>query len=75
MMKQMTMEYMKATARLQNMKLPTAQDAAKAKGNSDKTEYATLENRGNRVSKDKLSELTKLQVLTTPLASHRNNQK
>ena len=53
MVKQMTMEYMKATARQQNMKLPTAQDAAKAKGNSDKMEYATLENRGNKVSKDR----------------------
>ena len=53
MVKQMLMEYMKATARQQNMKLPTAQDAAKAKGNSDKMGYATLGNRGNRVSKDR----------------------
>ena len=53
MVKQMPMEYMKATALQQNMKLLTAQDAAKPKQNSDRMEYATPENRGNKVSKYK----------------------
>ena len=44
---------MKPISLQQNMKLLTAQDAAKPKQNSDRMEYATPENRENRVSKYK----------------------